>query len=141
MKFSLGTPEHGWVELTITDDIHRFEVIVSNVPNDFINDTMIALSQLLTYENKRQVWLSLEPDYYLMSLARQTDVFTITIDKGVSASNVVYYQASGDFKEVILPIYRSLKSFYNSRNEDLHWPAVNQMEFQNMLEAVALYKG
>ncbi|MBS9716932.1 hypothetical protein ACFFUT_00975 [Pseudohalocynthiibacter aestuariivivens] len=140
MKFSLGAPEHGWVNLTITDNEYCLEENISDVPNDFIDDTMIALSRLLTYEDKQLVHLSLEPAFYVMSLARKANAFTMTMETEGSDSDGISHQADGSFEEIILPIYSSVKGFCNSRINDYHWPEVDQKNYRNMVETVTRHK-
>lgn len=137
MKFLLGQPKHGWVDIILADNGFRLRESVSDVPNDFIDDTMVAISRLVTYENTQHVELSLEPGFLIMVLIRQANRYSVNFKSSEMTSDEILFQCEGSLADIVLPIYRAIKGFYNLRKLDTHWPEINQTNFQSMVDAVS----
>lgn len=137
MRISFEQPKNGWVVLSITDRNYHLTDTISDVPNDFVHDLMVAISRLLSYEDKQHVKLSLEPSYYVITLLREGEIFSFAIAAKGFKNDKVLHRACGKLEEIILPIFRAIKGFYNSRKDDRHWSGCNHQEFDRFLMAVA----
>lgn len=124
LKLLFGTPEHGWLPLTLEYGNFKLELDVSDVPMDPMRQLCDALIQLLKgIKTPDKVMLHLEPYCYYLQL--------LMVDKGyqVVVSESEYWESpaqqaqviTGDFQTIILPLYRALKQFWAKAYQHPHW--------------------
>ena len=124
MRVSIGKPEHGWVQVEIRDKDFTLSDSISDVPRDFIDETIRALTQLLTFGTAQPVELPLEPGAYLLSFGRSADAYTLDIKQSAPKRPTrTVYEASGTFDEIILPVFLAIKNFSDQNHREPHWPS------------------
>ena len=142
MKIEIGRPEHGWVDVRFSDSPFILEDSVSDVPCDFVHHTVLALSRMMSGAVSQEVELSLEPDFCVMLLEREGEVLSmdLSIRRDGQQQTRRIHKTSGSFGEIVLPIYRAVKSFYSYKSAPPHWPECDSAELENLTRAIKAHR-
>ena len=144
MEVKLGTPQHGWVDLSIIDGKFTLEDSISDVPFDFVDRIAVGITKLLDVGGEHQAVLGLEPNYYVLTFAEFEDAFSFKMElefefpKPVGSG--VLHHAKGSFDEILLPFVHALQRFYNIPADESHWPACDPNNMERLVNASNTYK-
>lgn len=134
-SFELGVPEHGWLPLKLQARNLNLSFEASDVPTDPIEQlisSLIHLSHGVT--NPPTVSWHLEPSYYYFDFQESNNQITLSI----SSSDLTQssHELTGNFAEIIYPIYRELRKFGSAEHEELHWPDIEGNRYEELKESV-----
>jgi len=144
MEITLGTPEHGWVDLTIKDAAFFLDDSISDVPTDFVDEVVIGLTNLLTTGEKQEITLGLEPHYYVITFAKNPHVFSFKLERELehsqAADRSLLHKAEGSFGQLLLPFIDAFVHFYSGPVCEPSWPQANPLHLEDLLKAAARNK-
>jgi hypothetical protein len=140
MEILFEAPEHGWVNLSIRDAAFSFEDSISDVPSDFVDQTVVGITNILKSGSACQVFLSLEPDYYVVMFAKDETLFTFTLEQEIQFVRSSLYQTKGTFSEILLPFIEAFQKFYGSHIAEPHWPECDPKNMAKLLEIADKYQ-
>ena len=143
MRVTLGKPQHGWVDLTISDGPFAMTDSVADTPIDFVAGTAVQLTNLLTTGRATDVPMHLEPGYYVFAFARDGDDFRFRLLHETEAVKPVtprlLHCVTGPFQAVIAPFVSALERFYDTKFDAADWPACDATVLQDLQVAVRQY--
>lgn len=127
VRLTFGLPKNGWVEVHLSIGGNSIEFYASDVPNNPVQQLVDALA-LSAKGLEATVWWHLEPDgYYFkfspLQLQVQFQCSFASASKESSQSEVALVVASKE--EVLLPVWRALRSFQSFCPDEHDWPSVN----------------
>lgn len=116
MKVWFGTPQHGWMELTIVADDETFSTTISHIPYDSLSDLTKALLTLLEGIDYNVVTLNTEPTEYEIRFERlpDEDMIQMTIlrypdSRRVNNTGNVEFSLKESCADICLPFWRALR--------------------------------
>ncbi len=124
MKLKFGKPNHGWLPVKIESMEWAVEFESSDVPEDPLYQLIDGLCKVLN-SSEAEVWWHLEPAGYFFNLSRAKDKYKLDISFSMDSradNREDIKSLTGDFDEVILPVWRGLKDFYSRKYSSPHWP-------------------
>ena len=126
MKFEIGSPEHGWVNIKISHNEIEIEFESSDVPNNPILELILAIESTLNGIDA-SVWWHLEPGGYYFKftilgseLALEVLYSTNSVESQAQSVLVV----NGSYYELLIPFWRALRKFETANYNEPHWPTV-----------------
>ncbi|WP_143033489.1 hypothetical protein [Roseicitreum antarcticum] len=144
MEVTLGTPEHGWVDLRIRDTAFFLHDSISDVPADFIDESVIGLTNLLSTGEKQEITLGLEPHYYVITFAKNSHVFSFRLERELEHSHAAersfLHKSEGSFGQILLPFIDEFVHFYSGQVCESSWPQANPAHLEGLLKAAAVNK-
>ncbi|MEE9362137.1 MAG: hypothetical protein V3U92_06015 [Cellulophaga sp.] len=141
IKIEFGTPEHGWLPTTLNYKDYQLELEISDVPLD----PMVQLCDALIQINKgikepnRIIW-HLEPYCYYLQLMIIEGQYKATIlesDEFDSPTKTTK-EISGSFDEIILPLYRGLKTFWSQSFKKPHWDELDSKRIEELTDLIKI---
>lgn len=143
MEVRLGTPVHGWVDLSIVDGGYFLDDNISDVPFDFIDQIVVGVTNLLRNGGKQQAILGLEPNYYVFTFAEVEGSFSFKLEREIEypkpIDRSVLHQTKGSFVEMLQPFVDAFQRFYGGPVDELHWPKCDPNNMVKLLEASKNY--
>ena len=140
LKISFGKAHHGWLPTTLIYGDFKLELDISDVPLDPMKQLCTALIELLKgiQEPIKVIW-HLEPYCYYLQLKQSKSLYQISLleSKDFDGPMTLNRIISGDFKGIILPLYRGLKAFCSQAYEAPHW---EPLEVDRMVELTNLVR-
>lgn len=138
MEVILGTPVHGWVDLSIKDGVYLLDDNISDVPFDFVDQIVVGITNLLKNGGEQQAVLGLEPNYYVFTFAEVEGSFSFKLEKELEypkpVSRSVLHQAKGSFVEILLPFVDASQRFYSGPVDEPHWPKCDRNNMVKLLK-------
>lgn len=112
LKIEFEEPTHGWlpVKMTLNDIEECFKA--SDIPLNPISQLEDALFSAIT-GNGDEVWWHLEPGGYYLNIHRENHNYRLKLEYSPDSkkqSREDVFDITGSFKEIIVPIWRSLRS-------------------------------
>jgi hypothetical protein len=133
-------PSHGWLPLRLSVSGHEIDIIVSDVPNNPIQELLEALESAAR-GREASVWLHLEPDGYFMRFSPIGDEINFLLEfaaasKSSRAEDVLSVQ--GSRVEILLPFWRFLRDFQSYDYSEPDWPSVDYERIAAVKEAIGV---
>ena len=133
-------PSHGWLPLRLSVSGHEIDIIVSDVPNNPIQELLEALESAAR-GREASVWLHLEPDGYFMRFSPIGDEINLLLEfaaasKSSRAEDVLSVQ--GSRVEILLPFWRFLRDFQSYDYSEPDWPRVDYGRIAAVKEAIGV---
>lgn len=141
MELNLGNPKNGWIPITFKSTDFELEFIASNIPENPIDKLCESLILLLNGIATEFCW-NLEPEYYFFSLDPKEKQINLIISKNSKTSETPnpIFELIGDFKSIILPMYRSLKKFNTLEFNKTDWTKIDQTKLDKLTELITQRK-
>lgn len=138
MKVKLGTPEHGWVDLSIVDGLYFLNDRISDVPFDFVDQIVVGITNLVENGGEQQAILGLEPNYYVFTFAKVNGSFSFKLEKELEYPKLVgrsvLHQAKGSFVEILQPFVDAFQRFYRGPVNEPHWPKCDPNNMEKLIK-------
>src|SRR5687767_1338396 len=127
LKIEFGQPEHGWLPVTLRQRDFELRFRASDVPVNPIDQLISGIRQI-TKGITTEVWWHIEPEGYYFDFDRKGDEYKLRIsfatrDKG---ERELVYETQGKYEEIIMPFYRSIKTFFTQKIDVPHWPKTDE---------------
>ena len=141
IELNFGYPEHGWlpVEFKHGEFELNFEASdVPKIPTDLLCECLVSFLKGL---ESKMYWF-LEPGYFLFEFKetpKGIDLFISESNDSVIKQKEMK-KISGDFKSIILPIYRTLKRFDSFELNEIDWKKINQMKLKELTDLINVRK-
>jgi hypothetical protein len=131
LKIEFGQPEHGWLPVNVRHGDFELKFEASDVPINPINQLISGIRQI-TRGMATEIWWHLEPAVYYFDLDSKGNQYNLRISfaKNDQADKELVYETQGKFEDIVMPFYRSIKSFFTQTIEELHWPKTDEREFK-----------
>lgn len=107
LKFKFGTPEHGWMDLNITDGEHEVSLVISDVPCNSVYKLADILLSLQSGAETEEVEFSLEPDFALWKFVSQGSDLEIHVFPDSGRDKPTLFK--GERGKVIHRLYKALR--------------------------------
>lgn len=80
----------------------------------------------------------MEPKGYYFEFEKISDkyIFRISFADSDNSDRKELFELDGDFKSLILPIYRSIVKFIDQPHEQQNWPQTNKLETEKLIGLV-----
>ena len=140
---SYQPPLHGWLTISILVDGQTVEIDASDVPNNPVEDLLVALN-LAANGVPSSVWWHLEPDGYFMHFTPDGDeiqfklVFATESD-GARGREVA--ETRGNAAQVLLPFWRFVREFQSHDFQEPHWPVTDYKRIRAVKDEIQLSRG
>ena len=140
LKIEFGIPEHGWLLMNFQWEDFSLELDLSNVPTDPMEqlcDTLIQISSGIP--NPTKVIWHLEPYCYYFELKKLKENYKVTIsesDEFESKPVRLVKEFEGNYDQIILPLYRSIKRFNSYSYKKPHWDEMNSKHIQELTQLI-----
>jgi hypothetical protein len=138
-KLSFEPPEHGWLPVRLTSEATKIDFVASDVPNDPIQELIDALGAALQNESA-SVWWHLEPSgyYFDFSPCQKGVQLRVSLEPGndLTGQKRELLNVVGTHKEVLLPIWRALRTFESFNTHEPHWPVVQFNQLHKLGEVL-----
>ncbi|RNI28184.1 hypothetical protein EFA69_19120 [Rufibacter immobilis] len=137
LKMELGAPEYGWLPVKLTFGDFDLQFKASDVPANPIDQLITSLRNVIKGINT-EVWWHLEPEGYYFEFERISDKyrFKISFEDSDNTQRKEFFELDGDFKSVILPIYRAIVKFIAQPHNPYNWPQTNKLEAEELVGLV-----
>ncbi len=137
MELNLGNPRNGWIQTTFKSADFELKFIASNIPENPIDKLCESLILLLNGIATELCW-NLEPECYFFALEPSGKQINLIISKSSKTSETpnLIFELIGDFKSVILPMYRSLKKFNTLEFNETDWTKIDQTKLDKLTELI-----
>ena len=137
LKIVFGHPEHGWLPVELRHNGFELQFMASDVPVNPV-DLLISGLRQITKGIKNEVWWHLEPEGYYFDFDKEGDKYKLRISfaKRDTADKEFIYEIQGQYEEIVMPFYRSIKSFLNQPIDEPHWPKTDEKEIEKLTEIV-----
>lgn len=144
IKIEFGVPEHGWLNMNFQWRDFKLNIDLSDVPIDPIKQLIHTLIQLSKGINTpSQVLWHLEPHCYYFQLKKGVKNFEVIISESSSFDSEpieLVKKFEGNYKQIILPLYRSLKKFSSFSYKEPHWNELNSDSILKLTELIKINK-
>ncbi|WP_141832681.1 hypothetical protein [Herbaspirillum sp. SJZ107] len=136
-------PSHGWLTISILIDGQTVEIDASAVPNNPVEDLLVALD-LAANGVPSSVWWHLEPDGYFMYFTPNGEeiqfklVFAIESDRACGREVV---ETRGNAAQVLLPFWRFVREFQSHDFQEPHWPLTDYKRILAVKDDIRLSRG
>lgn len=138
IKFQLGRPKAGWLPVKLQDKDYHLEFIVSNVPNDPIDELMSSIILICDGIAKpsQSCW-HLEPHCFYFQLEKK-EKFELTISESFDYLGPQQFvrKIDGTFGEIVMPLYRALRNFQTNENYKRYWTQIDDERSLKMKKLV-----
>ena len=137
LTLGFGVPEHGWLTVKIAYNDFRLQFDASDVPENPIDQLVATLRSVIKGINT-EVWWHLEPEGYYFEFEKISDKyrFRISFANSSNSDRKKHFELDGDFKELILPIYRAILKFIDQPHEQQNWPQTDRLETEKLIRLV-----
>jgi hypothetical protein len=137
LKIVFGQPEHGWLPVDLRHGDFQLQFMASDVPVNPIGLLISAIRQI-TKGMETEVWWHLEPEGYYFNFDRAGDEYKLRISFATrdTADKELIYETQGQYEEIVMPFYRSIKSFFTQPIYEPHWPKTDGKEIESLTEIV-----
>jgi hypothetical protein len=137
LKIEFGQPEHGWLPVDFRQGDFELQFMASDVPVNPIDQLISGIRQI-TKGITSEVWWHLEPEGYYFDFDREGDEYKLRISfaKRDTVDKELIYQTQGRYEEIVMPFYRSIKSFFTKSIEEPHWPKTDEKEIETLTQIV-----
>jgi hypothetical protein len=138
-KLSFKPPEHGWLPVRLISGAIQIDFLASGVPNDPIQELIDALGVALQ-NGAASVWWHLEPGgyYFDFSPCQKGVQLRVSLEPGndLTGPKRELLNVVGTHKEVLLPIWRALRTFESFNAQEPHWPTVQFSQLHKLGEVL-----
>ncbi len=127
MKFHISKPEINWYSIKIEDESFELKFSASGIPEEPINK--LCQNLILTINgNDTSTRFNLEPQEYILELRIYQNQYNLEIFSSEKDNSI--FSKSGNFEQVILPIYRGIKKITSSNysSEEINYEKVKKLE-------------
>lgn len=107
LRVQFGDPEHGWIQISVSDGIHTVVVDVDSKFHAFQGLTT-ALLGLFNERGQYKVWWFEEPIETEWKFVKQKDEIAFQFRRSIYPEPV--FEFTGSYEEVCLPFWRALRS-------------------------------
>jgi hypothetical protein len=137
VKIAFGIPQHGWLPVIFSAGAFRLEMNVSNVPTNPIESLCDALISALLGIDAEVRW-NLEPDeYWFQFKIKDSNILLTIIERTDNPRNSTpKLNLTGDFKSLILPLYRGLKKFASYSYSEANWSSLSETTIEKLTTLV-----
>jgi hypothetical protein len=137
LKIEFGEPEHGWLPVALMHGDFELKFEASDVPINPIDQLISGIRQISKGVDS-EVWWHLEPAGYFFNFTQADDQYNLRISFAESyrADRELVYETQGNYEELILPFYRSIKIFFTRTIEFPHWPETDKNQIRTLTEIV-----
>ncbi|WP_411768926.1 hypothetical protein [Winogradskyella sp. A3E31] len=137
LQLIFGIPKNGWLSTNLKTSDFDLNFITSNIPENptdkLCESLILAISGIET-----EICWNLEPEYYFFELKQSGKEIELNISKSgvITENRNLIYKLTGDFKSLILPMYRSLKKFNTLEFDKTDWKKIDQIKLNKLTELV-----
>ena len=127
MKFKISKPENKWYSIKIEDESFQFEFYASGIPENPINN--LCQNLILNINGiDTTTRFDLEPQEYILKLKIHENQYYLEIFNPKEDNSI--FSKSGNFEQIILPIYRGIKKLTSRHNslEEINFEKVKKLE-------------
>jgi len=120
-------PEHGWLALTLTLDGKVINIDASDVPNNPLQELLVALEDIARGIDT-SVWWHMEPASYFMYFQRVADEVQLRLeyaDESQRSRAKEVATVQGSMTRIVTPFWRFLREFQSHAFAEPHWPDVD----------------
>jgi len=139
ISLKFGTPEFGWLPIKFKYQNFNLALDVSDVPVNPINQLCTCLIQINKGIKFPQiiVW-HLEPRCYYLQLEKNDNNFNVKIleSESLDSQMDLLIKFTGDFENIILPLYRGLKEFSSHLYSHPNWEIVNNERVEELTRLI-----
>lgn len=107
LKFIFEAPEHGWMDVTVSDGSKEISLVVSDVPCNSLHKLANILLGLQSGAKSEEVEFSLEPDFALWKFQAKDEELELYVYPNSSGNNPVLF--IGKREKVIHRLYKALR--------------------------------
>ena len=148
MKLIFEKPENGWLPIIFENEDFRLEFTSSKIPENPTDEfckNLILSSQGL---NTKTVF-NIEPHNYIFNLDKDQKNYQFkivfhseSIDRfgSTTINKKVVFKKVGDFEEIVLPLYRSLKKFTTLDYKVSDWKKIESSKIEKLDKIIAKQK-
>ncbi|WP_458627088.1 hypothetical protein [Winogradskyella sp. PC D3.3] len=137
VQLTLGNPKNGWLPIKLKYTDFNLEFNTSNIPE---NPTDKLCESLILAINgiETEICWNLEPECYFFELKQNGKEIEMNISKsgGITENRILIYKLTGEFKSVLLPMYRSLKKFNTLEFDKTDWKKNDQIKLNKLTELI-----
>ena len=135
ISLEFGIPNHGWLPILFKFADFKLEIEISDIPLNPMTRLCDSLIQLLKGINQPEIipW-HLEPHCYYLQLKKTDTNYKVIIleSKNLNSPTKSVFETNGNFKTIILPIYRSLKKFYSKAYQPPDWERIETRKIEEL---------
>jgi len=137
LKLTFGNPKNGWLQTNLKIVDFELEFITSDIPENPIDKLCESLILAMNRIETEICW-NLEPECYFFELRQNEKGINLIISKsgGITENRKLIYKQVGDFKSMILPMYRSLKKFNTLEFDNADWKNIDNAKLNKLTELV-----
>ena len=137
LKLTFGNPKNGWLQTNLKIVDFELEFITSDIPENPIDKLCESLILAMNRIETEICW-NLEPECYFFELRQNEKGINLIISKsgGITENRKLIYKQVGDFKSMILPMYRSLKKFNTLEFDNSDWKNIDNAKLNKLTELV-----
>jgi hypothetical protein len=131
MKFEIGNPEHGWVNIKLSHNETEIEFDASDVPNNPISELILAIESALSGIDSL-VWWNLEPAGYYFKFkisGSELELEVLYSINSIESQAQSILVVSGSCHELLVVFWRALRKLETFNHKEPNWPVV---EFKNL---------
>ena len=131
MKFEIGNPEHGWVNIKLSHSETEIEFEASDVPNNPISELIRAIESALNGIDSL-VWWNLEPAGYYFKftiLGSELELEVLYSINSTESQAQTILVVHGSCHELLVVFWRALRKLETFNLKEPNWPAV---EFKSL---------
>ena len=137
LELTFGNPKNGWLQTNLKIVDFELEFITSDIPENPIDKLCESLILAMNRIETEICW-NLEPECYFFELRQNEKDINLIISKsgGITENRKLIYKQVGDFKSMILPMYRSLKKFNTLEFDNSDWKNIDNAKLNKLTELV-----
>ena len=137
IKIEFGLPEHGWLPVDLRHGEFELKFMASDVPVNPIDQLISGISQI-TKGITAEVWWYLEPEGYYLNFDTKGVEYNLRISfaKNDTAAKELLYETQGEYEDIVMPFYRSIKNFFTQTIEESHWPKTDKNKIEKLTNTV-----
>jgi hypothetical protein len=127
LKVAFDAPHGGWMGLTIRADTRAIALQMSYTPFDSLDEIVGALHGLTTYDDRRSVRISEEPEVCELRFERNNGTMDLEVCRRGSFQHrrrQMLLKTRGSTLEMCLPFWRALRSLqtgFSEKEFEFHW--------------------
>lgn len=143
IHISYQPPSHGWLAVSILVDGQSGEIDASDVPNNPVEDLLVALD-LAANGVPSSVWWHLEPDGYLMYFTPDGEEFQFKLvfaTESDFARGREVAETRGNAAQILLPFWRFVREFQSHDFQEPHWPHTDYKRILAVKDDIRLSRG
>jgi hypothetical protein len=137
LKIEFGQPEHGWLPVDFKHGEFELHFEASDVPVNPMDQLISGIRQIIQ-GIKMQVWWHLEPGGYYFDFEKEGENYKLRIlfsDTSTTDRELIF-ETQGNYDNIIMPFYRSIRNFFTRIIEEPHWPKTEEIEIKKLTELV-----